>query len=54
MATAVIELVDEGNDLVYIFQIEEDLQAALAEVDGDIGQFADLEWVERRPRTSSD
>ena len=54
MATAHIELVDEGNDLVYIFQHEDDLTAALEEVDGDAGQLFDLEWVERRPRTAND
>ena len=54
MATAIIELVDEGNNLVYIFQHEDDLKTALEEADGDVGQFADLEWVESRPRTEND
>lgn len=54
MATAIIEVVDEGNDLVYIFQHEDDLQAALEETEGDVGQFYDLEWVENRPRTAKD
>jgi len=54
MATAIIELVDEGNDLVYVFQHEDDFQAALDETDGDVSLFADLAWVASRPRTAND
>jgi hypothetical protein len=54
MATAIIEIVDEGNDLVYVFTHEDDLQAALDESDGDVANFADIEWVESRPRTTND
>jgi hypothetical protein len=54
MATAVIEVVDEGNNLVYTFQHEDDLNTALIEADGDIAAFSGIEWVESRPRTSND
>lgn len=54
MATALIEIVDEGNNLVYMFDHEEDLEDALDEVDGDIGMLSEIAWVPSRPRNSTD
>jgi len=54
MAKAFIEIVDEGNDLVYTFDDPEDVEIALSEVDGDAGELYSVEWVNSRPLTEKD
>lgn len=54
MAKAHFEIVDEGNDLVYIFHSQEAFEIALEEVGGDVGLLFSLPDIETRPLSTDD